>query len=92
MGRCGEPVVARRIVEATGQGSILTLVTSRPEGCPACCPATVCGKSSSPLFLRASKRDFVGSVLGQDESVVELARLIADRTGGIPLFVEEVVR
>ncbi len=40
----------------------------------------------------AAMNEFIGSLLGHDDSVGELARHVAERAGGNPFFIEEQVR
>jgi predicted ATPase len=81
-----------RIVASISHQPILLLATFRPEyrhdwlqtGNFLQVTLDPLGPADAPAFVR--------SLLGDDPSVLHLVSLIAERTGGIPLFMEEVVR
>ena len=81
-----------RIAASIGHQPILLLVTYRPEY------RHDWLQTGSLLQLRlvplgpAHASAFLHSLLGEDPSVSDLVPLIAERTGGVPLFMEEVIR
>jgi pimeloyl-ACP methyl ester carboxylesterase/DNA-binding SARP family transcriptional activator/predicted ATPase len=81
--------VVRRIVTSLESLPVLAIVTSRDDaGLPWLAAAR-------PVALEPFDEEttlaFVRSILGSDPSVSPLTRTVAERTGGNPLFAEEVV-
>ncbi|MEJ1934257.1 AAA family ATPase, partial [Nostoc sp. NIES-2111] len=84
--------VIRGVAGATRTLPLLMIATSRPEGCAQWLLSEPFWQLRLSALGRESTRDLVESLLGVDESVVDVGHVIAQRTGGVPLFVEEVVR
>ncbi len=84
--------VLDRLVLALPRARLLLLVTYRPEYRHAWI-----GKSFFRLIRvdalgREGARALAGSLLGEDPALAHLRELLAERTGGVPFFIEESVR
>jgi class 3 adenylate cyclase/tetratricopeptide (TPR) repeat protein len=88
----GSEAFLRNLVDALPGTRMLVLVTFRPEyraswGTGACCREL----ALAPLD-RSAMTAMLQELLGTDPSLDGLAEHIAERTGGNPFFIEEVVR
>jgi len=88
----GSEVFLREIAATTRDARVLLLLNFRPEYQPAwLADAADARIALQPLGPEASTA-LLAELLGADASTSELAARIAERTGGNPFFIEEVVR
>jgi tetratricopeptide (TPR) repeat protein len=80
-----------RIAASISHQPILLLATYRPEYRHDWQPGNFLQLRLDPLGA-ADAGAFLHSLLGDDPSVSDLVPLIVERTGGVPLFMEEIVR
>jgi len=80
------------LAEATAGARYLALVTFRPEYAAAWMRRSWYRQLPLSPLSPAVVAGLLGELLGSDRSLDGLAELIAERTGGNPFFLEEVVR
>jgi len=84
--------VVEGLVDSMGASRLLVTLTCRPDynprkGSKECFTAVLL----DPLESNAAD-ELVRALLGNDEDTAELRALIIERTGGTPLFIEEIIR
>jgi class 3 adenylate cyclase/tetratricopeptide (TPR) repeat protein len=84
--------VLEGLVDSMGASRLLVTLTCRPDynprkGSKECFTAVLL----DPLESNAAD-ELVRALLGNDETTEELRALIIERTGGTPLFIEEIIR
>ena len=82
----------RSLVERGAQAPLLIVATTRPEFRPPWAMRSHHGVVSLPPLDRAQVRRMVGEIASQHTLSDEMIDGVGERTGGVPLFVEEVTR
>jgi class 3 adenylate cyclase/tetratricopeptide (TPR) repeat protein len=80
------------LVEATARSHSLVVVAFRPEYAPSWMRRSWYRQLPLSPLAPAVVASLLGDLLGPDRSLEGLAELIAERAGGNPFFLEEVVR
>jgi class 3 adenylate cyclase/tetratricopeptide (TPR) repeat protein len=80
------------LIESLPTARILLLVSYRPGYQHAWGSKTYYTQLRLDPFPAASAEELLGDLLGQDESLETLKRVLIERTGGNPFFLEESVR
>ena len=82
----------RSIAERGGQASLLVLITARPEFRPAWLMRSHHTTTSLGPLDPSQVRDMVAELSARHALSNQVVDGVAERTGGVPLFVEEVTR
>ncbi len=80
------------VVEPGQQAPLLILATARPEFRPRWCPRPHHSVVSLSPLDRADVAQMVGGLAAHHALSKEVVEGVSERTGGVPLFVEEVTR
>lgn len=83
--------IIETLVSRLGRRRIYLVVTARPEATPAWLSRSVCHPVRLDSLEGPAAEEMAIALLGDDPSLVDLKRRLADRTGGTPLFLEEAV-
>ncbi len=81
-----------RLVEALPKSQLLLLATYRPQYQHRWSELAGCREIALGPLGRDSADELVSQLLGADAELAPLRRLLVDRTGGNPFFIEETVR
>jgi class 3 adenylate cyclase/predicted ATPase len=82
----------RSIAERGDQAPLLVLVTARPEFQPSWLMRSHHTTTSLGPLDASQVRDMVAELSTRDALSIQVVNSVAERTGGVPLFVEEVTR
>jgi class 3 adenylate cyclase/tetratricopeptide (TPR) repeat protein len=81
-----------RLAAASARQPMLAILTTRPEQTSRPWPAGSVEEISLQPLSDEERADFLGSFAGGESIPDELARRLADRSNGVPLFLEELAR
>ncbi|MGE0659651.1 MAG: adenylate/guanylate cyclase domain-containing protein [Reyranellaceae bacterium] len=84
--------VIEAMIESLSAMRLLLLVSYRPEYQPRWSGRPDCTQTRLLPLTTDEAGSFLESLIGGDESLASLKRMLADQTGGNPLFLEQCVR